>query len=560
MALIAILVQFNLITAAQKEEILQDMPQSNMQLERYLISKGYVTEEDMLKVMSYYYRVPHVNLSQFVIEKEAVEKVSEKVAKRHGLIPISFADGEEGEEPKLVVAMADPSNYIALDDVKIVSKMAVEPYVTFRDDIEKYIDQYYSKGEEAQQAATEIEGFNVDEEIIEEDLEIKNAPVVRLIDSIISQAIKTRTSDIHIEPFEKVVRVRFRVDGTLVENMQLKANAHSAIATRIKIMSGLDIAERRIPQDGRIETTIDGKEVDMRVSVLPTVFGEKIVIRILSRNATLLSKEELGFSPTNQKLFEDILKAPEGIILLTGPTGSGKTTTLYTALRELNDVGKNIITVEDPVEYRLEGVNQVQVNNKAGLTFASGLRSILRQDPDIVLLGEIRDEETASIAVRAAITGHVVLSTIHTNDTASTVNRLVDMGIKPYLVSTATVGIIAQRLIKRICPKCKTGYTVETNEHAGIGIHKGDTLYRGRGCNYCSGTGYYGRIAIHEIMAVTREIKSLINDGGTTAQLRAEAKKNGMRDLAEEAIDIAKQGTTTIEEAMKIAFSLEGEV
>ena len=247
-------------------------------------------------------------------------------------------------------------------------------------------------------------------------------------------------------------------------------------------------------------------------------------------------------------------------ILMIGPTGSGKTTTLYTALRELNDVGKNIITVEDPVEYRLEGVNQVQVNNKAGLTFASGLRSILRQDPDIVLLGEIRDEETASIAVRAAITGHVVLSTIHTNDTASTVNRLVDMGIKPYLVSTATVGIIAQRLIKRICPKCKTEYTVETNEHAGIGIHKGDTLYRGRGCNYCSGTGYYGRIAIHEIMAVTREIKSLINDGGTTAQLRAEAKKNGMRDLAEEAIDIAKQGTTTIEEAMKIAFSLEGEV
>ena len=242
--------------------------------------------------------------------------------------------------------------------------MAVEPYVTFRDDIEKYIDQYYSKGEEAQQAATEIEGFNVDEQIVEEDLEIKNAPVVRLIDSIISQAIKTRTSDIHIEPFEKVVRVRFRVDGTLVENMQLKANAHSAIATRIKIMSGLDIAERRIPQDGRIETTIDGKEVDMRVSVLPTVFGEKIVIRILSRNATLLSKEELGFSPTNQKLFEDILKAPEGIILLTGPTGSGKTTTLYTALRELNDVGKNIITVEDPVEYRLEGVNQVQVIHK----------------------------------------------------------------------------------------------------------------------------------------------------------------------------------------------------
>ncbi|MDO4667861.1 MAG: ATPase, T2SS/T4P/T4SS family [Streptococcus sp.] len=557
MDLLTIMIQFHLITEAQKEEILQEMSHSNMSLERFMIKKEYVTEEDMLKVMSYSYRVPYVNLSQFMIEKEAVEKVSEKVAKRHGLIPISFTDDEE---PKLIVAMADPSNYIALDDVKIVSKMAVEPYVTFRDDIEKYIDQYYSKGEEAQQAATEIEGFSFEEEAVEEDLDIKNAPVVRLIDSIVSQAIKTRVSDIHIEPFEKTVRVRFRVDGTLVENMQLKAATHSAIATRIKIMSGLDIAERRIPQDGRIETTIDGREVDMRVSVLPTVFGEKIVIRILNRNATLLSKEELGFSPANEKMFDEILKAPEGIILLTGPTGSGKTTTLYTALRELNDVGKNIITVEDPVEYRLDGVNQVQVNNKAGLTFASGLRSILRQDPDIVLLGEIRDEETASIAVRAAITGHVVLSTIHTNDTASTVNRLVDMGIKPYLVSTATVGIIAQRLIKRICPKCKTGYEVESEEYAGLGIHKGGTLYRGKGCNYCSGTGYYGRIAIHEIMAVTREIKSLINEGGTTAELRAQAKKNGMRDLAEEAIDTAKQGITTIEEAMKIAFSLEGEV
>ena len=557
MDLIAIMVQSRLITAEQKEEILAKLPQSDLPLERYVISEGYVKENDMLKVMSYYYRTQYVNLSQFTINTEAVGKVSERVARRHGLIPISFT---EDEEPKLIVAMADPSNYVALDDVKIVSKMNVVPYVTFRDDIEKYIDQYYSQEDAAQQAAHEIEGFATEDEEIEEDLAIKNAPVVRLIDSIVSQAIKTRVSDIHIEPFEKVVRVRFRIDGTLVENMQLKASAHSAIATRIKIMSGLDIAERRIPQDGRIETTIDGREVDMRVSVLPTVFGEKIVIRILNRNATLLSKEQLGFSPANEKIFDEILKAPEGIILLTGPTGSGKTTTLYTALRELNDVGKNIITVEDPVEYRLEGVNQVQVNTKAGLTFASGLRSILRQDPDIVLLGEIRDEETASIAVRAAITGHVVLSTIHTNDTASTVNRLVDMGIKPYLVSTATVGIIAQRLIKRICPKCKTPVEVTSEQYAGVGIHKGDTLYHGAGCNYCSGTGYYGRIAIHEIMAVTKEIKAMINQGGTTAEIRERARQNGMRDLAEEAIDTAKQGITTIEEAMKIAFSLEGEV
>lgn len=554
--ILEIMVRSRLISEGDRQNIINEMKETDTSLEKYLLKKKYVNEEDLLKVLSYYYKTPQVNLSQFSIDKEAVAKVSEKIARRHCLIPIAFT---EDMEPRLIVAMADPKNYIALDDVRIVSKMSIEPHIGLSDDIQKYIDQYYSQGDAAHQAATEIEGFGVEDDVVEEDISIKNSPVVRLIDSIVSQAIKTRVSDIHIEPFEKVVRVRFRVDGTLVENMQLKASTHSAIATRIKIMSGLDIAERRIPQDGRIETTIDGREVDMRVSVLPTVFGEKIVIRILNRNATLLSKEELGFSPANEKIFDDILKAPEGIILLTGPTGSGKTTTLYTALRELNDVGKNIITVEDPVEYRLDGVNQVQVNVKAGLTFASGLRSILRQDPDIVLLGEIRDEETASIAVRAAITGHVVLSTIHTNDTASTVNRLVDMGIKPYLVSTATVGIIAQRLIKRICPKCKTAYTVEGNQYQHLGIHHGDKLYKGEGCNYCGGTGYYGRIAIHEIMAVTKEIKAMINQGATTAELRNQARSQGMRDLSEEAIETAKNGITTMEQAMKIAFSLEGE-
>lgn len=557
MDLIDIMLKFRFITVQQKEEILEGMQETDTPLEKFLLKKGYVEEEDLLKVLGYYYRTPYVNLSQFAIDKNAINKVSEKVARRHSLIPVGYT---EDQEPQLIVAMADPNNYVALEDVKIVSKMKVVAYVAFRDEIQNCINQYYSQGDVAQKAATEIEGLGFDEGDAEEDLAIKNAPVVRLIDSIISQAIKTRVSDIHIEPFEKVVRVRFRVDGTLIENMQLKANTISAIATRIKIMSGLDITERRIPQDGRIETIVDGREVDLRVSVLPTVFGEKIVIRILNRNATLLTKEELGFSAINEKIFDDILKAPEGIILLTGPTGSGKTTTLYTALRELNDVGKNIITVEDPVEYRLDGVNQVQVNTKAGLTFASGLRSILRQDPDIVLLGEIRDEETASIAVRAAITGHVVLSTIHTNDTASTVNRLVDMGIKPYLVSTATVGIIAQRLIKRICTKCKVPYTVQGKQYASNEIHQGDTLYKGTGCNNCSGTGFHGRIAIHEVMAVTKEIRGLINSGATTSDIRAQAKKNGMRDLAEEAIDAAKKGITTIEEAMKIAFSLEGEV
>ncbi|MCQ9209240.1 GspE/PulE family protein [Granulicatella seriolae] len=556
MELIDILENYSLITNEQRLEIEKALHSTSESVERYIVRQGYITDEKLLKILGYYYKTPYVSLAKFTIENEAVAKINEKIARRHTLIPISLT---REYDPKLIVATADPKDYIALEDVKIASKMDVLPYVSFKEDILKYIDQFYSQGEDAKQAATEIEGLGIEKVSAEEDLEIKNAPVVRLVDSIISQAIKTRVSDIHIEPFEKKVRIRFRVDGTLVENMQLKPQTHSAIATRIKIMSGLDITERRVPQDGRIETVIDGREVDMRVSVLPTVFGEKIVIRILNRNATLLSKEELGFSKSNELLFNNILKAPEGIILLTGPTGSGKTTTLYTALRELNDIGKNIITVEDPVEYRLDGVNQVQVNVKAGLTFASGLRSILRQDPDIVLLGEIRDEETASIAVRAAITGHVVLSTIHTNDTASTINRLVDMGIKPYLVSTATVGIIAQRLIKRNCPKCKQPYQLDSNRYAAFGLNAGDTVYRGAGCNYCNGTGYFGRIAIHEIMPITNEIRNLINQEATANDVKDAAKKYGMNDLAQEAMNSVKKGITTIQEAMKIAHSIEGE-
>ena len=557
MDLLEVLVKCHLLDEGERELIQSEHSQSSVPIERFVIQKEYIDETTLLKVFGFYYRVPYVSLANYIIDEQAINCVSEVIARRHTIIPIGFT---KDPAPKLIIATADPKNYVALDDVRITSKMEVISYVTFADDIVKYIDKLYNKSEDAQRAASEFDELNVedDEAVVEEDANVRNAPVVRLVDSIISQAIKARVSDIHIEPFEKKVRVRFRVDGTLVENMQLKRKTHSALATRIKIMSDLDIAERRIPQDGRIETVIDGREVDMRVSVLPTVFGEKIVIRILSRNATLLSKEELGFSPNNVKLFDDILKAPEGIILLTGPTGSGKTTTLYTALRELNDVGKNIITVEDPVEYRLDGVNQVQVNVKAGLTFASGLRSILRQDPDIILLGEIRDEETAQIAVRAAITGHVVLSTIHTNDTASTVTRLVDMGIPPYLVSSATVGIIAQRLLKRICPKCKEAYTVSDNKYQAVGVQEGDTLYAGKGCNYCGGTGFFGRVAIHEIMPVTKEVKALIDAERPIEEIKKQAKEAGMTDLGHEAVQAAKNGITTMGEAMKIAYSLEG--
>lgn len=381
--------------------------------------------------------------------------------------------------------------------------------------------------------------------------------MVRLVNSIIIQAAKMKASDIHIEPFEKTVRVRFRVDGDLKEIMSPTKATHLPLVTRIKIMSKLDIAERRIPQDGRVETVIDGNPIDLRVSILPTVYGEKVVIRLLYRNSIMLSMEQLGFSKYNKEQFDKIIKAPEGIILVTGPTGSGKSTTLYTVLRELNDIKKNIITVEDPVEYRLLGINQVQFNAKAGMTFASGLRSILRQDPDVIMVGEIRDAETAEIAVRAAITGHLVLSTLHTNDTASTVARLVDMGIEPYMVSTSVVGIMAQRLVKRICKKCKKQRKSTIEEMQLLGLDKPIAISYGQGCNHCNDTGYSGRIAIHEVMIVDNDIKSLISTGQTSETIKEVLRKKGMKTLNDSARDLVLDGTSTIEEMLRVTYSVE---
>ena len=332
-----------------------------------------------------------------------------------------------------------------------------------------------------------------------------------MVDSIIQHAVRARASDIHIEPFEKNIRIRFRIDGELQEIMTSSKTTHSAIVTRIKIIGRMDIAEKRIPQDGRVDMNIDNKDIDLRISVLPTVYGEKIVLRLLDRSSTILTKTQLGFSAENIRMFDKLIQSPNGIILVTGPTGSGKTTTLYAVLQELNKIGRNIITVEDPVEYRLEGINQVQVNIKAGLTFASGLRSILRQDPDIIMIGEIRDTETAKIAVRAAITGHLVLSTMHTNDSASAVSRLVDMGIEPYLVSSSVVGVVAQRLVKKICTNCKIEYKPSHSEMDLLQLNENDVLYKGQGCSLCNNAGYKGRTAIHEILLMTRELREMVD-------------------------------------------------
>ncbi len=473
--------------------------------------------------------------------------------KKHRLIPISL------EGNMLTIAMEDPLDMIAQDDVRLVTGMEVSAVLAPRRDITAAINRYYDTSEQAKRAIDEFHAQKSDfkQEEKEEDAGVANAPIVRLVNTIILQAYKSKASDIHIEPYENYLRVRIRIDGELRELMSQDMSMHPAIVTRIKIMGKLNISEKRVPQDGRVETNIDGNSIDMRISVLPTVYGEKIVIRLLDRDGLALRKDQLGFSESNLEKLNKMLLVPEGIVLVTGPTGSGKTTTLYTILKELNTPIKNIITVEDPVEYRLDGINQVQVNVKAGMTFPSALRSILRQDPDIVMVGEIRDGETAEIAVRAAITGHVVLSTIHTNDTVSTIARLVDMDVPGYLVASALVGVIAQRLVRRICPKCGETHEASHLEKSYLGIPDAEsvTVKKGRGCNFCNGSGYKGRVAIHEVLLVSKRIKELISKNAAEAQLWEAAEEEGLTTLNHNCRELVLGGVTTVEELVRVAYT-----
>lgn len=555
-----ILVNSGLITEEQLKFSLDLQKKRGNKLGEILIEEGFITENQIIEVLEFQLGIPHMNLNRYYINPNVPKKISENLARKYVLIPINIIDG------KLIVAMADPLNLVAIDDVKLATGLEVNVVISTKNDIIAAIDKYFDNREVAEQAIEEFAIQQMPNEIDEKDLQlqedINNAPVVKLINAVINQAVRAKASDIHIEPFEHYVRIRFRVDGELKEIMTPSKASHSAIITRIKIISKLDISEKRIPQDGRVEITIEGRPIDMRVSVLPTVYGEKIVIRLLDRSNVVVNKEELGFSKRNLELFNKIIKNPTGIILVTGPTGSGKTTTLYTLLKELNQINKNIITVEDPVEYRLDGINQVQVNLKAGLTFANGLRSILRQDPDIIMVGEIRDAETAQIAVRAAITGHLVLSTLHTNDTASSISRLVDMGIAPYLLSSAVVGIIAQRLVKKICPYCKTKYTASEDEMMLLKLKVQEMLqkkilYKGKGCNACNNTGYLGRTAIHEIMILNREIRSLINKESENDFIKDKAIKNGMLTIFESCKSLVIDGTTTTDELLRVSYSVD---
>ena len=542
------------ISKEQLNKALEDQKTTKMKLGEIIVNKGWLNLDEIVESLELQLGFPKVDLSKYEINSNVSTLIPESIVKKYKLIAIDKKDDS------LVVAMADPLNFFAIDDIKLYTKMGVIPCLASGADLEKVIERYYSNIL-TQKALNEFSDTFVPAEddigAEEEMLEVTTAPIVKLINSIIEQAMRSRASDIHIEPSHNDIRVRFRIDGDLKEVMALPKSNLSAIVTRVKIIGRMDIAEKRIPQDGRVEMKFNDNEIDLRISTLPTVYGEKIVFRILDKSNFNFTKEGLGFSQDNLNKLNKMIAQPYGMLLVTGPTGSGKTTTLYTVLRELNVQTKNVITVEDPVEYKLKGINQVQVNTKAGMTFAAGLRSILRQDPDTIMIGEIRDSETAEIAVRAAITGHLVLSTLHTNDSPSTIARLIDMGLEPYLVSSAVIGIISQRLVKLLCSKCKEKYEASDSEKKILGIdgNKEIKLFKPVGCNACN-NGYRGRAAVHEVMLVNENIRRLINKGASTDDIRSRALEDGMSTLLQSAADLALKGDTSFEEIMRAGYTI----
>ncbi|MGL4363242.1 MAG: GspE/PulE family protein [Cellulosilyticaceae bacterium] len=554
-----ILIKDGLITEEQllKALELQKKSNSKKRLGDVLINLEYISEEQFVSSLSRRLKVPYISLKNHQIDDQTVNILDETLARKYDAIPI-------GKNAKmLTVAMNDPLNLYAIDEMSLATKHEINAVISTKSEILRAIDKHYS-GRTAIMAARELQQEFTTRQIIDvgagtdSNGVIENAPVVKMVKSIVEQGVKLGASDIHIEACLDSTRVRMRIDGQLQEQMRVNKAAHDAMVTRIKIMGGMNIAEKRAPQDGRFELVENDIHVDVRVSVLPTTYGEKVVIRILNtQDNTMLNVKQLGLTEHNKKLFDKIIKSPNGVILVTGPTGSGKSTTLYAVLGDRNEPTDNIVTLEDPIEKKIDGINQVQINKKAGLTFASGLRSVLRQDPDVIMIGEIRDAETASIAIRAAITGHLVFSTLHTNDAASTIVRLVDMGTESYMVSSAVVGVIAQRLTRCICPNCKTSYTSSEEDMVILKIEEPVTLYKGKGCANCNDTGYKGRMGIHEIIVVDSGLKRLINNGAQAEEIRDYAKENGTQLLQDNMKQIILEGKTTIEEYMKITYSID---
>ena len=563
----AVLVQAGKISQKQLDAALAAQRETGGRLDSKLVGLGYLKDHELVDFLSKHFGVPAVDLGQIKIDAAVIKIIPAELARKYTVLPISKAAA------RLTVAMTDPTNVFALDDIKFMTGYTVEPVVAAEESLRTAIDRFYGSTRavelkkvmddlhEDDVGAGDLEVLADDQEIDLEELQEKSeeAPVVRLVNVILYDAIKRGASDIHIEPFEKEYRVRYRIDGVLYEVMNPPLKLKEAITSRLKIMARLDIAEKRLPQDGRIKmkTRIANrvKDLDFRVSVLPTLFGEKIVLRLLDKDNLMLDMTKLGFEPESLRRFEQAILKPYGMVLLTGPTGSGKTNTLYSALSRINTPEVNIITVEDPVEFNLPGVNQVQVKENIGLNFATALRSFLRQDPNVILVGEIRDFETAEVAIKAAMTGHLVLSTLHTNDAPSSINRLMNMGIEPFLVTTSVHMVAAQRLVRRICENCKKETEVPPPALVNLGFGEDEAerlvLYKGAGCERCSHTGYKGRVALYEVMAVGEDIRDLVLSGGSAFEIRSRALENGMMSLRMSGLEKIRMGMTTLEEVLR---------
>ena len=548
------LVEQGLITQEQLEKVLeaQREAQGTKRFGDVIVELGFLSETKFTQALAGKLKVAYVDLSTVDIDEEAVRKVPEALALKHTVIAINI------QGRRLTVATDDPINFNILEDIKVSTGMDTVPVLATKTAIKKMIGKHYSM----QNVDSVLEGVSALNPVEDEDDDgskdrVDSAPIVKLATPIVENSFRADATDIHIEPFKTYTRIRIRVNGDLVELMNVANQVHNSLTTRLKLISGMNIAEKRVPQDGRFTQVVDGTTLDVRVSSLPTVNGEKIVIRILSTGQIALRKiTDLGMSDYNYRMFESMIKCPHGVMLVTGPTGSGKTTTLYAALGELAKPNVNVITVEDPVEKQIDGINQVQVNTKAGMTFAAALRSILRQDPDIVMIGEMRDSETAEIGIRAAITGHLVLSTLHTNDAASTIVRLVDMGIPPYMVASSLIGVIAQRLVKVLCPKCKTARMSTPDENKLMKLDHSVPIYESRGCPECNNTGYKGRTAIHEIIHCSAGISTLIADNASKEELEICAKKNGTKLLRENVSELVQQGVTSIDELVRVTYAV----
>jgi type IV pilus assembly protein PilB len=547
-----ILLEQGYILPEQLEMALKEQTATNLRIGEILVKNGWVTEKDLAQAISKQTKYPFVSLSMFRPMQEAIETIPESMARRLEVVPLSI----DANANKLTIAISDPFNILALDEIRMITGMDLEIMIATLSDIKRAIESFYSVKSSIDRALIEV----VEEESTEFDLSreeaisVDDAPVVKLVNTILGQAVESGASDVHVEPFENETRVRYRIDGVLFDMLTFPKHLHPPVSSRIKIMSGMDIAEKRRPQDGRILLRAEGRRIDIRVSSLPAIYGEKLVMRLLDQATAMVGLEKLGLDPEEKVALDKIIKVPYGIILVTGPTGSGKSTTLYSILQTLNSYDVNITTVEDPVEYTIAGVNQVQINEKAGLTFDTVLRSILRQDPDIILVGEMRDTETAQLAVRAALTGHLVLSTLHTNDAPSSIIRMVDMGIPPFLVSSSVVAVIAQRLVRKLCPSCKMPYELPQDVVESLGLDGFTTVYKPGGCDECRGTGYKGRTAIFEIMSVTEEIRRAVMTGATSDDLRAMAIRQGMRTLRVSGAKKVKDGITSADEVLSVTL------